>query len=296
MGGPSRWWRNRMGRLHSPQQIQKKIICMWNNSHRTTSEHWQRTPNLQKVKPISLEWGGAKDKDNRETKDCGAGTCAPGRESWRWKSSPTLGNQLTGRVRGSFRTTEGSAARQVLWRKMANIYHSDRAKGTSQPRRGSHTHVHPQRMGAGSGKHRPQGSIFRERTRVCCREDTLRWLIWNKNKDPALESAEAGQAFFSLEPQRQRSRQEGQTQKVGAAMVSTADISTAAKLWAAQGLPGSLSSSALPRVSQSRINSPGEAHSLPQTVANSCRAQAQRAVPTYPSSICSNPPSSQHSL
>ena len=51
-----------------------------------------------------------------------------------------------------------------------------------------------------------------------------------QNKDPALENAEAGQAFFSLEPQRQRSRQEDQRPKVGATTGSTPDTSTAAEL------------------------------------------------------------------
>ena len=59
-----------------------------------------------------------------------------------------------------------------------------------------------------------------------------------QNKDPALENAEAGQAFFGLEPQRQRSRQEDQRPKVGATMGSTPDTSTAAELWAAGGFLG----------------------------------------------------------
>lgn len=59
-----------------------------------------------------------------------------------------------------------------------------------------------------------------------------------QNKDPALENAEAGQAFFSLGPQRLRSRQEDQRQKGGAAVVSTPDTSTAAKLRAAGGFLG----------------------------------------------------------
>ena len=35
---------------------------MWNNSHRTTSGWWWKAPNTEKGKPISSEWGRAKDK------------------------------------------------------------------------------------------------------------------------------------------------------------------------------------------------------------------------------------------
>ena len=69
-----------MGRPPSPPQIYQKIICAWNNSHRT-SEHWQRSPDFQKNKPISSESGKAKDKDKkRETKKFGTETYTPGRE------------------------------------------------------------------------------------------------------------------------------------------------------------------------------------------------------------------------
>ena len=59
---------NRMGRPLSPQQTHQKIICMWSNSHRMTSEHWQRTPGAQKGKPVFSEWGKAKDKDEKGDK------------------------------------------------------------------------------------------------------------------------------------------------------------------------------------------------------------------------------------
>jgi len=89
-GGPARWWRNRTGRPPSPPQIYQKIICMWNNSH-ITSEHWQRTPDFQKNKPISSESSRAKNKDKkRETKKFGTETCTPGRELWRKKTFQTL--------------------------------------------------------------------------------------------------------------------------------------------------------------------------------------------------------------
>ena len=57
---------------------------------------------------------GQKIKTKRETKEFRARTWAPGRELWRRKSFCTLGNPLTGRVRGNFRISEGSAARHVL--------------------------------------------------------------------------------------------------------------------------------------------------------------------------------------
>ena len=62
IGGPARWQRNRIRRPPSPLQIYQKIICMWENSHRTSFTCWQSTPDFQKGKPISLEWGGGKDK------------------------------------------------------------------------------------------------------------------------------------------------------------------------------------------------------------------------------------------
>ena len=52
-----RWWRNRTGRPLSPPQIHQKIIWMLNNFHKTTSEHWRRTPGTQKGIPFSLKGG-----------------------------------------------------------------------------------------------------------------------------------------------------------------------------------------------------------------------------------------------
>ena len=41
----------------SPPQIHQKIIWMLNNFHKTTSEHWRRTPGTQKGSPFSLKGG-----------------------------------------------------------------------------------------------------------------------------------------------------------------------------------------------------------------------------------------------
>lgn len=92
----SRWWRNKTERPPSPLQKYQKIICTWNNSHWTLP----KDPDIQKGKLISSEWGPAKEKDKRETKDFTMGTPVPGRESWRRRRFHTLGNPVTGEVRG----------------------------------------------------------------------------------------------------------------------------------------------------------------------------------------------------
>ena len=58
-----RWWKNRMGRPLSPQQIHQKITGMLSKSHKTTSERWQRTPDTQKGSPLS--WKGGRTKYKR---------------------------------------------------------------------------------------------------------------------------------------------------------------------------------------------------------------------------------------
>ena len=56
IGRPSRWQRSRTCRSPSSAQIHQKYIYMWNNSYRTPTERWQKTPNFPKGKklPISL--------------------------------------------------------------------------------------------------------------------------------------------------------------------------------------------------------------------------------------------------
>ena len=60
-GAVPKWWKNRMGRPLSSSQThrkkKKKIIWMWSNFHKTTSECWRRTPDTQKGSPISSKLG-----------------------------------------------------------------------------------------------------------------------------------------------------------------------------------------------------------------------------------------------
>ena len=110
--GP-RWWRNRTGRPFSPSQTHQKIICMWSNSHRTTSEHWKRTPDTQKGKAISLEWGRMKDKDRK--RDNIFGDSDP---SWGWHHEggeiSTQQGTLPQKVSvGSLGTSEGSITEKI---------------------------------------------------------------------------------------------------------------------------------------------------------------------------------------
>ena len=42
--------RTKMGRSTFPKHIHQKFTCMWNRSCRTTSEWWQKTPDLKKKK------------------------------------------------------------------------------------------------------------------------------------------------------------------------------------------------------------------------------------------------------
>ena len=56
-----------MERSPPSPQIYQKFICMWNSPHRTPSEPWQKTPDFQKGKPISSEWGRAKDTGKKDT-------------------------------------------------------------------------------------------------------------------------------------------------------------------------------------------------------------------------------------
>ena len=109
--GLSRWQRSKMGRSPSSPQIHQKYIGMWNNSCRTPSEHWQKTPVFQKGKPQSSQNEiGQKIRIKRETKGFQTGICVPGKEWWRRKSVCTLRNPLTGGDGGSFRNPWGNTA------------------------------------------------------------------------------------------------------------------------------------------------------------------------------------------
>ena len=63
-----RWQRNRMGRPLSSLQIHQKIIWMLSNFHKTTSEHWWRTPGPQKGSPVSSKEIGQNIKDKNRDK------------------------------------------------------------------------------------------------------------------------------------------------------------------------------------------------------------------------------------
>ena len=62
IGAVLRWWRNRMGRPLSPQQIHQNNIWTPSKFHRTTSECWQRTSGTQKSRPLSSKGGRTKYK------------------------------------------------------------------------------------------------------------------------------------------------------------------------------------------------------------------------------------------
>lgn len=57
-----------MGRSPLSLQIHQKFISICNKSYRTSSESWQKTPDFQKGKPISLEEGRLKDEDKKRDK------------------------------------------------------------------------------------------------------------------------------------------------------------------------------------------------------------------------------------
>ena len=71
-------WRNKIGRPLSPPQIHQKSIWMLSNFHKTTTEHWQRTPGTQKGSPFSSKGGKTKYKTKWEAKELGTETC-PGK-------------------------------------------------------------------------------------------------------------------------------------------------------------------------------------------------------------------------
>ena len=63
-----RWQRNRTGRPLSPPQIYQKFIWTLSKFHKTTSEHWQRTPGTQKGSPLSSKGGRTKYKRKKRDK------------------------------------------------------------------------------------------------------------------------------------------------------------------------------------------------------------------------------------
>ena len=81
-----RWWKNRTGRPLSPTQIHQKIIWMLSNFHKTTSEHWRRTPGTQKGSPFSSKGGES------ERHSIMSDSLQPRPEFWSGKPFPSPGD------------------------------------------------------------------------------------------------------------------------------------------------------------------------------------------------------------
>lgn len=67
-GKERRWLRNKKARSPFSPQIHQKFISIWTNTYGKSSKCWQNHPSFQKSKPISLEQGKAKDKNNKRDK------------------------------------------------------------------------------------------------------------------------------------------------------------------------------------------------------------------------------------
>lgn len=159
-GVVSRWWRNWTGKLPSPLQIYQKITCMWNNSHSTSSEPWERTPGVQKGKPIYLEWGRAKDKDKKGDK--GSWESILRRGSWRRRSFQATRNPLTSGVigeLGNLRWKHNNAKQRKLCTEVV-------PNCNFQPKRSSHTPLGAEALAVGLG---PQGKDWG-------------WTLWRYSK------------------------------------------------------------------------------------------------------------------
>ena len=98
---------------HVPPQKHIKFISACET---TPTECWQQTTGFQKGKPISSEWGRAKNKDKEETKDFETGPCTLGTELWRRKSLHTLRNPLMSGGEGGASESQRGAKQQVLGR------------------------------------------------------------------------------------------------------------------------------------------------------------------------------------
>ena len=62
-----------MWRSHLSPQIHQKYIYMWNNSHRTPTERWQKTSDFPKGKKILTYLGREKEKRKNRDKRTGMG-------------------------------------------------------------------------------------------------------------------------------------------------------------------------------------------------------------------------------
>ena len=108
-----RWQRNRSGRPLFPPQIHQKIIAC---AATPTGQLLNAGRGSQKGKPISSEWGRAKDKDKKRDKRLQNGDHCPGAKPWRRTRFQTMGNPLTGGVRGELRNLRGKH-KETKWRK-----------------------------------------------------------------------------------------------------------------------------------------------------------------------------------
>ena len=137
---------------HAPPQ---KHIKFTSACETIPTECWQQTVGFQKGKPISSEWSRAKNKDKKETKDFGTGTCTPGTELWRRKSLHTLRNPLMGGGKGGASESQRGAQQQLLGRQ--------NGKNSSQRSMWNSTSQHAHRSEWGPGAEvqasgvRPQG-------------------------------------------------------------------------------------------------------------------------------------------
>ena len=75
---PSRWQRSKMWRSPSSAQIHQKYTYMWNNSYRTPTECWQKTPDIPKGKKLHTYLGRVKEKRKNRDKRIGTGPAAVG--------------------------------------------------------------------------------------------------------------------------------------------------------------------------------------------------------------------------
>ena len=102
-GAILKWQKNRMGRPLSPPQLNGKIIWMLSKYHKTTSEHWQRTPGTQKGSPLSSK--GDKKRGKRGMEIC------PRKRVIIRRSFQKQGNPHTSRSVGIFAVSEDKITR-----------------------------------------------------------------------------------------------------------------------------------------------------------------------------------------
>ena len=82
-------------RSPSSPQIHQNYICMWNNSYRTPTEHWQKTSDFPKGNKVPMYLGRAKEKRRNTDKRIGmvpatlGGSCEGGKVSTCYKA-PSL--------------------------------------------------------------------------------------------------------------------------------------------------------------------------------------------------------------